>query len=378
MNIFINALSARLGGGQTYLRNLLQHVPQGIGLRVFVLVQPSFQLNDLPSNVERLEKSFLENPFLRGIWEEVSLSRLLKKLNIDLFFSPGGLLPKSLPTKILTAVTFQNMLPFDHLQRKKYRYGYRWFRDFILERGLSSSMCRADLIIFISEFAEKFIKTKLKGLQGQSIVAAHGIHPSFRVDIESPLARPVWLPEGDYFLYVSYIDNYKAQLEVVREFMTYVQNGGSEKLVLVGAENKTYADLVRHEIHRHCLSDHIFLAGNMPHSELPAAYQNAKILIFASFTENCPNILLEMMASGRPSIVSNWGPMPEFGGDAVCYFDPSKLGDLSKNLSKIMLDKDLQDQLSTRSISQSTQYTWTSSGKATWKSMLNLIDLHLN
>ena len=150
MRIFINALSARLGGGQTYLLNLLEHVPQGIDLQVFVLAQPSFQLGVLPKIVVRLERASLENPFLRAAWEEVCLAPLLKRLNIDLFFSPGGLLPRSLPKNMLTAVTFQNMLPFDCVQRAKYPYGYRRLRDWLLERGLSSSMRRADVVVFIS------------------------------------------------------------------------------------------------------------------------------------------------------------------------------------------------------------------------------------
>ena len=71
MRIFINALSARLGGGQTYLLNLLKHVPQDANLQVFVLVQPVFQLSDLPPNVVRLEQASLENPLKRAVWEEL-------------------------------------------------------------------------------------------------------------------------------------------------------------------------------------------------------------------------------------------------------------------------------------------------------------------
>jgi len=366
MRIFINALSARLGGGQTYLLNLLKHVPQGIGLQVFVLVQPSFQLDDLPDNVIRLEQASLENPFLRAIWEETRLIALLKKLNIDLFFSPGGLLPKALPSNILTAVTFQNMLPFDHTQRKKYSHGYRWLRDLLLERGLSSSMRRADLIIFISEFARKFIKHELGLLRGQSIVAPHGIHPSFRTHSDSLLSRPNWLPKEEYFLYVSFIDHYKAQLEVVRGFNLYHQQGGIGKLLLVGSEYRPYGDLVRKEIADLGLSEMVFMTGNVPHNELPAAYQNARINIFASYTENCPNILLEMMASGRPALVSNWGPMPEFGGDAVDYFDPSSPEDFARHLADLVDDEGRRSLLATAALDRVANHTWEQAANLTW------------
>lgn len=369
MRIFINALSARLGGGQTYLLNLLKHVPQENDLKVFVLVQPSFHLADLPANVIRIEQASLENPLLRAAWEEIRLVPLLKKLKIDLFFSPGGLLPRSLPSDMLTAVTFQNMLPFDYVQREKYPVGYRRLRDWLLERGLSASMRRADLVIFISEFAKKFIQQELGALQGQSIVAPHGIHPSFRADFDSPQPRPAWLPQDDYFLYVSWIDYYKAQLELVRGFNLYRQQGGKEKLLFVGAEYRPYGDLVRQEISNLGLTECVKVVGNVPHGELPVAYQNARINIFASFTENCPNILLEMMASGRPALVSNWGPMTEFGGDAVEYFDPANPEDFARQLEKLASDEERQSHLASVAVKEVANYTWEHAAQLTWKAI---------
>lgn len=369
MRIFINALSARLGGGQTYLLNLLKHVPQTADWRVFVLVQPSFPLAGMPQNVERMEQASLENPLVRAVWEETRLTPLLRQLDVDLFFSPGGLLPKSLPRDMLTAVTFQNMLPFDHAQRKKYPYGYRRLRDWLLERGLSSSMRRADLVIFISEFARDVIGRELGELHGQSTVIPHGIAPSFRPRLGAPPPRPAWLPEEDYFLYVSFIDHYKAQLEVVRGFDLYRRQGGKGKLVLAGPEYRPYGDLVRREISARGLGDEVIIAGNVPHAELPAIYQHARINLFASFTENCPNILLEMMASARPALVSNRAPMTEFGGDAVAYFDPSNPEDFARHLTALVADEERQRRLADAAIERVAGYSWEKAAAYTWEAI---------
>lgn len=372
MRILINALSARLGGGQTYLLNLLKHVPQEDNFQVFVLVQPSLHLIDLPDNVVWIEQASLENPLLRTLWEETHLVKLLKQLNIDLFFSPGGLLPRILPYNMLTAVTFQNMLPFDYVQRKKYPYGYRRLRECLLERGLSSAIRRANSVIFISNFARIFIEQKLGLSQSKYIVIPHGIHPSFRPDFGAPLPRPNWLPEEDYFLYVSFIDYYKAQLEVIRGFNHYHQQGGKGKLVLVGPEYRHYGDLVRREIDKLGLFEWVIVIGNVPHIELPAAYQNARINIFASFTENCPNILLEMMASGRPALVSHRLPMTEFGGDAVAYFDPANPLEFARHLAELVSDVERQHQLSVSAMEQVACYTWERSASLTWRSLAEL------
>ena len=369
MRIFINALSARQGGGQTYLQNLLKHVPAEKNFQIFILVQPSFYLSDLPNNVKLLTQKYLKNPILRAVWEETLLIAILKQLKIDLFFSPGGMLPRSLPSNLLKAVTFQNMMPFDHEQRKRYPYGYRRLRDWILERTLSSSMRRADLVIFISEFAKDFIAHELGYLQGKSIVAPHGIDKSFRVCLNSPLPHPNWLPKEDYFLYVSYIDHYKAQLEVVQGFYLYLKQGGVGKLVLIGPESRTYGDLVRKKISKLGLSNFVIMTGSVPHGEMPAAYQNARINIFASLTENCPNILLEMMASGRPALVSNRAPMTEFGGEAVAYFDPSNSEDFAHNLAALVANEERQYLIANAAISRVAHFTWERAAGLTWNAL---------
>ena len=48
--------------------------------------------------------------------------------------------------------------------------------------------------------------------------------------------------------------------------------------------------------------------------------------------KNCPNILLEAMASGKAILCSNFNPMPEFGGKAVEYFDPSNIHDIAEKI----------------------------------------------
>lgn len=366
MKIFVNALSARLGGGQTYLLNLIKHLPQDEGFQVFLLVQPDFYINGLPRNVTRIERSFLRNPFLRALWEEVYLVRLLNKLEIDLFFSPGGLLPRFLPVGILTAVTFQNMLPFDHIQRMNYKLSYRWIRDFLLERELTRSMRRADLVVFISQFARNFISNRLGSLTGNFIVAPHGLDQSFIVNSNSLLDYSVSKEKEKYILYVSFIDYYKAQIEIVRGYKIYRERGGELKLFLVGAEYLPYGKLVRQEILNLGLQESVIMVGNVNHNDLPTWYQKAEVNIFASYTENCPNILLEIMASGRPALVSNYGPMPEFGRNAVEYFDPSSPVNFAKKLENLLNNQNLQRSLASKALKLVSQHNWKRTADLTW------------
>lgn len=376
MRILINGLSARLGGGQTYLLNLLRRVPQDAGWKVFLLCPDSLDLTGLPENVERAESGLkLDNPFRRAVWEHFNLGKLASRLDADLLFSPGGLLPPgSLPQGLKTAVTFQNMLPFDQDQRKRYPLGYRRLRDWLLERGLSSAMRKADLMIFISRFAQEFILAKLGHLSGRSVVIPHGIDPRFFPAADSSLPLPAGVKNGEYFLYVSFIDHYKSQIEVVRAFAQVRQLSKTRaSLLLVGAENPPYGEALRREIDSLKLGDAVKVMGNLPHHDLPALYQHARINLFASCTENCPNILLEMMASGRPALVSDRGPMPEFGGHTVVYFDPGNVEQLVERWMDLLSAPERGERMAQRAMERVSAMRWEKAASSTWNAMAEIV-----
>ena len=375
MRVLVNGFSARLGGGQTYLLNLLRRVPQHAGWKIFLLCPDGLDLTGLPENVERVKSGLkLDNPFRRAIWERFNLGKLAGRLEADLLFSPGGLLPPgSLPTGLKTVVTFQNMLPFDMAQRKRYPLGYRRLRDWLLERGLSSAMRKADLVIFISRFAQEFIQAKLGYLAGRSVVIPHGIDPRFFPRVDNPVRLPAGVP-AEYFLYVSFIDRYKSQIEVVRAFAQVRQLSKTQAtLLLVGAENPPYGEALRREIDSLKLGEAVKVMGNLPHHDLPALYQHARINLFASCTENCPNILLEMMASGRPALVSDHGPMPEFGGQTVSYFDPENVEQLVERWMGLLSDPERGSRLAADALARVSIMEWEKAASTTWGAMAEVV-----
>jgi glycosyltransferase involved in cell wall biosynthesis len=259
------------------------------------------------------------------------------------------------------------MLPFDETARRKYPPGYMRFRIWILNRVIRNSMAKADLVIFISEFARDLISKQIPGVSNKSVVIPHGVDPCFQVTQKS---RPSWLPPGDYLLYVSMLDYYKAQIEVIRAYALLRQKRFTmEKLILVGPEQPSYGRMVREEIERLNLKDDVLLAGAIPHGELPFLYQKARINIFASECENCPNILLEALSVGCPSLVSHRPPMPEFAGDAVVYFDPSEPEDLAVQLASLLDDEAKLRDLSGRAKIRSLRYDSTTAMSSTWKAI---------
>jgi glycosyltransferase involved in cell wall biosynthesis len=374
MRVLINAFSARLGGGQTYLLNLLKFLPKENVPEIFVLAADSFKLPTDRSNIKRIHIEWpVENPFARSIWERLFLSGLLSKLEADVLFCPGGIIDTRPPKNCKTATMFRNMIPFDLIQRQKYSFGYMRMRNWILQRVMLKSMLQANLVIFVSEFAKKVIEKHTHGLLKETIVIPHGISPHFRVSENNNLSKPDWLPTEGYLLYVSILDFYKAQVEVVQGYALLKQRRKTkEKLVLVGPENSVYGRKVRVEINRLGLKNDVILAGSIPYGELPAVYHHALINIFASESENCPNILLEALAAGRPLVISNRPPMPEFGGDAVIYFDPSSPEELAEKLAAVIDKPAYIEELSFKARKRSLLYDWATTARLTWDAIERL------
>lgn len=375
LRILINAFSARQGGGQTYLINLLQHRPAGSGIEIFLLTPSSLKLPDGIQEITRLQANFpVENPFLRALWEKFWLPVLLRRLKVDVFFCPGGTVGAKAPAGCKTVTMFRNMLPFDLKQRKKYPLGYDRFRNWVLSKTLLRSMLNADLVIFISYYAEAVLKELACGALKRTEVIYHGINPNFRIELGKELLCPSWLPEEGYLLYVSTLDVYKAQIEVIQAYAILKnKRPTAEKLLLVGFENAWYGKRVREEIIRLGLENDVIVVGSIPYDQLPAVYQHAAINIYASETENCPNILLEALAAGRPIVSSNRQPMPEFGGDAVVYFDPSSPLELAEAIISVFDDPVRREQLSLNAYERSQLYDWQRSAQLTWNAIENLV-----
>ncbi len=371
MVIVINALSARRGGGQTYLLNLLRHMDACREAYVYVLAPATLKLPEHPRITRQQMRWPTENPLLRTLGERMLLPGLLKRLNADILFCPGGLVNTVPPRGCRTVTMFRNMMPFDHVQRKKYPYGLMRMRNWILERALLKSMVKADLVIFISDFAKSVIESRAGGLLRDTITIPHGINEHFKVT--GPLPRPTWLPREDYFLYVSILDVYKGQLEIVRGYHLLKQRRQTrEKLILAGLDTTAYAHKVRGAIEKLGLQEDVILTGNIPYADLPAVYHHAKVNIFASQCENCPNILLEALGAGRPLLVSNHPPMPEFGGDAVDYFDPTSPEEVASKLLAVIDDAGRLAILSKRARNRADMYDWKNTAHKTWSALIGL------
>jgi len=370
MKIVFNALSARLGGGQTYLINLFQFVPVNADLEILVFAPASLKLPDHPA-IRRVEPAWpTENPVVRALWEKWVLPGILKAEKADVLFCPGGVVGTRAPAGCKVATMFRNMIPFDLRVRKSIPLGLQRVRNWLLNRIMLKSMSQADLTIFISNYARSVIEslTQVKN----AVTIPHGIGSVFRTH-SGTTVRPDFLPASEYILYVSRFDVYKHHYEVVSAYAELSPELRERfPLILVGETNLPEAERVKSLIAALGLEKQVVLLGAIPYQSLPPLYHHAYLNLFASSCENCPNILLEALASGRPMICSDVMPMPEFGADAALYFSPFDSKDIRKVLSEALTNPGTLERLSAAAVTQSDKFDWENTSRKTWLELLAL------
>src|SRR3569623_2145578 len=135
-----------------------------------------------------------------------------------------------------------------------------------------------------------------------------------------------------------------------------------EKLVLIGPEYGPYATQLKVAIKELRLTEEVMILGNVPYAQLPGYYQHAKLNLFASSCENCPNILLAALAGGRP----------EFGSDHVQYSEPYNPEQLA-----VLLERNLDDvaglsEWGRRAAERAGAFQWTIAARQTWDALYSL------
>lgn len=370
VNIFIDALSARDGGGVTYIYNLLSLFPNINGIKVYILIQRDFEIFKSDKRIVVLKGyHFLNNPIIRYIWHIFFLKRILKKLSIDIFFVPGGISFIKPPKDCKLGILFRNMLPFDKHQLKRYPLNLFKFKLFLTRIFILDSIKKANFVIYISKFGKNFIHKNYPFFEHKYKIIPHGIDEKFYKKYKRE--KSFFNISGKYMLYVSRLEYYKNQLELVKAFSRFtLQDNQNIKLVLVGPRNTTYGKIIENYIYKKNLNNKVLLLGSISHDNLPKLYQNSEINFFLSEVENCPNILLEALASKRPIICSKKQPMIEFGKKALFYCDPGNVNEIFFTIKKILNNKKLSTIKSKDGFNLSKLYSKNKSIKKTWQFLL--------
>ena len=130
-------------------------------------------------------------------------------------------------------------------------------------------------------------------------------------------------------------------------------------LVLVGVPyDRNYFNAVRAEIERLGIANQVLTIPGLPAQDLAPLYAHASLFVFPSLIENSPNILLEAMAYGAPVIAGRHEPMPEFGANAIRYFDAFSSASMAREIATLLTDELALARMRELGRARAARYSW--------------------
>jgi glycosyltransferase involved in cell wall biosynthesis len=164
------------------------------------------------------------------------------------------------------------------------------------------------------------------------------------------------LPE-EYLIHVGTIEPRKNLTRLVEALQRLRDGGLRIPLLIVGSKGWLYDDLFR-RLEELEVRDAVHLSGYVPSADLPVLYSAARLAVMSSVYEGFGLPVLEAMACGTPVISSNSSSLPEFGGEAACYFDPYDVEAMASTIERVWLDDGLRAEMGRLGLVQAAKFSW--------------------
>jgi glycosyltransferase involved in cell wall biosynthesis len=102
----------------------------------------------------------------------------------------------------------------------------------------------------------------------------------------------------------------------------------------------------------------VTLTGYVDDTALDRLLAGAALLVHPSLYEGFGLVVLEAMARGTPVLAARATALPETGGDAAAYFDPSDPADLGRQLLALLDDAGRRSELARRGRERAAEFSW--------------------
>jgi glycosyltransferase involved in cell wall biosynthesis len=183
---------------------------------------------------------------------------------------------------------------------------------------------RGDLFFAISEFTKKTMIEKL-GIDGSKIIVTHLAADDCQKVRPSPDAFQWAQAFEKYLIYPAKVwphKNHAFLFRVMARRRDELRKAGIQ-LLLTGGFKPADEQLLGELIQNNGIQDLVQVLGFQTNDQLNALLSKAEYLIFPSLFEGFGMPVLEAMSLGCPVMSSSSASLPEVGGDAAIYFDPT-------------------------------------------------------
>lgn len=166
--------------------------------------------------------------------------------------------------------------------------------------------------------------------------------------------------------YLLCVGNLQPRKNLRRLLDAYAGLDASLRLPLVVVGQRGWLDTdVFQSVRKHRLTDSVHFTGFVPMDRLVTIYRGATAFVYLSLYEGFGLPVLEALACGVPSLVSNSTSLPEVAGDAALLVDPHDREAIREGLIRLLSDEDLRRRLADAGPRQAARFSWRQCAMAT-------------
>jgi glycosyltransferase involved in cell wall biosynthesis len=291
-------------------------------------------------------------PPARLAWEQVGLPRLVRQVGAEVVHSPHYTMPLNTRVPVVTTLHDATFFthPDAHIPAKR-----TFFRAWT-----KASLRRAARCIVPSYATLDELSRVTGGVRGQVDVAHHGVDPlTFRVPTsgeKEAVRAHLGLRARRYVGFLGTIEPRKNVPFLIEGWKRAV-SGMAEPPALVIAGGRgwdTRIDEALAGVPEHL---EVKVPGYLPLDMLKGFLGGAEVIAYPSMAEGFGLPVLEAMACGAPVLTTTSLALPEVGGDAVAYTDPTAAG-IAAELTSLLGDDRRRAELSAAAVTRAGSFTW--------------------
>jgi glycosyltransferase involved in cell wall biosynthesis len=366
MKVLVNAVSAKLGGAATYVRNLARSLEDGLQHSdQFVFVVPPERARELPLDSERIkvfESGAASGSYARRWWwDQVTLRGMIASERPDVLFSSANFAMLACPCPQALLVRIPIYFSSEYLQHVLPAKSLAFRAETALRRWL---VCRsvesADCVVTPSAAMLGDLRRFARIPEGRAFVNPYGV-PAARVERD---CRHV--PSGGRplrLLWVSHYADHKnlgtllRAAALLREkspvpfeiWLTLEGGGGNGQHTPMPEDERQLLA---------ALGGSVRLLGVLEYAEIWQAYRDADLFVFPSLCESFGHPLVEAMACGLPIVASDIAIHREITGDAAEYFPVLSAEALAARLAALLADAGRREELARRGFERIGSFLW--------------------
>jgi glycosyltransferase involved in cell wall biosynthesis len=324
MNIAIDIVSTKIGGGLDYILNFLKtsDPTKHKFNKIFVFTNHS---------VKRLfpRKNFIQiiplnnNDFFWFIRKNILISHYLEKKKINLFFIPSAI---NFIYKSKTVVMNQTLLPFRYDQIIRYFPNLFFFKLLFIRFFQEFSFRKSDGVIFLNKYGKQkvlsYTKTK------DNVIIPLGIGDD-KIKSLKNLKKNKNRQKKIKIIYISEVTNYKNHDLIIKNLK---ESTLDFVIYFVGHIYKPYFNYLKKI---NFSNDKFIFTGYLSSAETIKILSKTDIFLFASSVENYPVSILEGIVSRKKILSTSDQPVKKMLAKNAVYFSLDDKKDLEKKIIKV-------------------------------------------